>query len=284
MKKKVVTGIMLTLLLVGMLMLAFNMPVGANIILPIHLDAEPPILINLTNPVCTQWHELYPTYCNRYNLSGWKDTDGKGVLNKSDYIFLENKDTGKRGRYHVENVTVTLKVTNKSEPFNEFYVEFNGTIWEFPFNNPNGTIWHEVYPRYCNWYQIRGWDDTDGGGNLTVSDQINIIVIQMPLEEGYPVEVVEPIEQRCHVDEVKTNLIVTLQPWKPIDLYADGVINIFDIAIGAKAFGSMAVDDPNTPWDETKNWNPDADLAPPYGLIDIFDLVMIAVQFGKADC
>ena len=71
-------------------------------------------------------------------------------------------------------------------------------------------------------------------------------------------------------------VIVTIQG----DLNGDGLVNIFDIVITATAFGSMEVDDPNTPWNETKNWNPIADIKQD-GVIDIFDLIIIGVNFGK---
>jgi len=64
------------------------------------------------------------------------------------------------------------------------------------------------------------------------------------------------------------------------DIDGDGIITIFDVAFVSKAFGSAAVDDPKTPLDETKNWNPDADLKV-NGIVDIFDVCMVAKYYGK---
>jgi len=64
------------------------------------------------------------------------------------------------------------------------------------------------------------------------------------------------------------------------DVNDDGKVDISDIRIVAKAFGSAAVDDPTTPWDETENWNPDVDLKPD-GLIDIFDIRRAAKEYGQ---
>jgi len=61
----------------------------------------------------------------------------------------------------------------------------------------------------------------------------------------------------------------------PGDLNGDGIVNIFDLRIAAKAYLCMAVDDPTTPWNETENWNPDADLNKD-GKVDIQDLRMVA--------
>jgi len=64
----------------------------------------------------------------------------------------------------------------------------------------------------------------------------------------------------------------------------DGTVDILDLRKCAKAFGSAAVDDPNTPWNETQYWDPAADLAPAPGgdgQIDIFDLWKIAKHYGE---
>lgn len=64
------------------------------------------------------------------------------------------------------------------------------------------------------------------------------------------------------------------------DINDDKIVDIVDIVICALAFGSEAEDDPETPWDETANWNPVADLNGD-GIIDIVDLVIIAIHFGE---
>ena len=70
------------------------------------------------------------------------------------------------------------------------------------------------------------------------------------------------------------------------DINDDAIVDIIDVVIAALAFGSQPVDDPNTPWDETKNWNPIADINGD-GIVDIVDLVIIGVTFGErlpGDC
>jgi len=56
-----------------------------------------------------------------------------------------------------------------------------------------------------------------------------------------------------------------------IDINHDGIVNVFDLRICAKAFGSKPGD---------INWNPTVDLNND-GLIDIFDLRKIAKHYGK---
>ena len=64
------------------------------------------------------------------------------------------------------------------------------------------------------------------------------------------------------------------------DVNDDGIIDIHDLVIAVLAFGSASEDDLTTPWNETLNWNPEADLNND-GIIDITDLVIVGVNFGK---
>jgi len=55
------------------------------------------------------------------------------------------------------------------------------------------------------------------------------------------------------------------------DINDDRTVDIFDVVISAAAFGTGLGDE---------NWDPRADLRPEFGLIDIFDFMIVAVQFG----
>jgi hypothetical protein len=57
------------------------------------------------------------------------------------------------------------------------------------------------------------------------------------------------------------------------DLNADGTVNILDITLAVSAYGSR-VGEPR--------WISGADMAPHYGIIDIFDLVTIASHYGES--
>jgi hypothetical protein len=78
----------------------------------------------------------------------------------------------------------------------------------------------------------------------------------------------------------------TYLPWKGLDhsplmtpyFYAwradiddDLDVDIFDVVTAANVYGST----PSTP-----SWNPDCDISEPYGIIDIFDIVMIIRDYG----
>jgi len=57
------------------------------------------------------------------------------------------------------------------------------------------------------------------------------------------------------------------------DVNGDGKVDIFDIVLAADAYGSHEGD---------PDWNPEADVAPLYGLVDIYDLVTIASNYGQS--
>jgi len=69
-----------------------------------------------------------------------------------------------------------------------------------------------------------------------------------------------------------------MKPWAPslpkgpCDLNGDGKVDIYDVVLACVAYGSK---------EGYPNWNPLADLAPPYGIINIYDIVTIAVNCGK---
>jgi len=56
------------------------------------------------------------------------------------------------------------------------------------------------------------------------------------------------------------------------DLNGDGKVNLQDLVLLANAYGSKPGD---------SNWNPNADLAPPYGIISLTDLVTLALHYGQ---
>lgn len=64
--------------------------------------------------------------------------------------------------------------------------------------------------------------------------------------------------------------VVRIKLWGDID--NNDVVDIYDIVMAIRAYGSCRGD---------PDWNPDADIAPRYGIVDIFDLVTIASVFGS---
>jgi len=58
----------------------------------------------------------------------------------------------------------------------------------------------------------------------------------------------------------------------PGDINCDGRVDLYDIVVVATAYGARLGDE---------NWNPDADVAPPWGIINLYDAVTILYHYGK---
>ena len=64
------------------------------------------------------------------------------------------------------------------------------------------------------------------------------------------------------------------------DLDVDGQVNLLDLVVIAIAWGSASVDNPETPWDETEMWNPEADLTLDEK-VDVDDLYECVYNWGR---
>ncbi|MEM3627856.1 MAG: dockerin type I domain-containing protein [Candidatus Bathyarchaeia archaeon] len=143
-------------------------------LMPVHMHSTIGI-IDLANPMYTPWHELYPKYCENWVLTSWED-NGNQILDSSDQIDMTNGVTQQVRWYHVDRITITLKLWNMYNE--EIYVEFKGPY--DPYIQPICTLWHEVWPVYHgvfgpgNPYHIVNWQDTGIGntGYLGVCDSI----------------------------------------------------------------------------------------------------------------
>jgi len=68
------------------------------------------------------------------------------------------------------------------------------------------------------------------------------------------------------------DIIITATDRPPADINDDGTVDILDALMLAKAFGSKSGDN---------NWNPDADISPPYGTVDMRDIIACVLYFGE---
>ncbi len=148
-------------------------------------------LIDLGNPVGTQWHELWPFFCHEYHLSSWNDTSGNGVLSHCDWIDMYEKPDGAVKPYHVEDVTITLNVTPE-EGGEPMFIEYEGGYDLGVLTSPIGSQWHEIYPDFCREYQVIGWNDTgDPTGVLDYCDYVLLApkgcygALNCPLDEDF---------------------------------------------------------------------------------------------------
>jgi len=168
-------------------------------------------LFNLTEPVDTQWHELWPFFCEKeYHLSSWNDTSGDGVLSHCDWVDMYEKPNGAVESYHVEEVTITLNLTPEMNALagdgigkiflgEPMYIELEGGYDPAALTDPIGTRWHEIYPNFCTSYNLTAWDDN---GNVTLDFCDYILLVEK--ESGNVTS--------WHVEDVAIDILVCREP------------------------------------------------------------------------
>lgn len=119
-----------------------------------------------TSPIGSSWHELWPEYCNIYNITEFHD-NGDGHLSYCDQIYMQDD-----GWYHVDRVMFTLHVENETTS-EEMYLDSAINYYPGGLTDPIG-MWHEIYPDFCKDWNITDWTDTDGLGIVNFSDMVYI--------------------------------------------------------------------------------------------------------------
>jgi hypothetical protein len=169
------------------------------------VSPKPPPPDPIPNPVCTMWHEIYPNYCTWHHLSDWDDnTDG--VLSPCDSIELTNQTTQAAKRYHVDEVTLTMWVTNwtlnpipiPDIPGEQSILEFEGgyTNMATAMATPVCTNWQEIHPGFGDRYHIEKWTD-NGDLKLGFCDWIVLKDLATNATADY------------HVDDIAINIVCT---------------------------------------------------------------------------
>jgi len=148
---------------------------------PMYLDSLSSYdMFDLSKPVSTYWHEIYPYYSRMWHLSSWENFWG---LSPSDQIVLALKDElrepipGTEAEYHVDKLTVAMNLTSM-EDLREHIVKFEESLKEFKMYHwryPVSTQWLEVNPEYSRQWHIMEWYDENPDGLLGYCDYILMI-------------------------------------------------------------------------------------------------------------
>jgi len=155
-------------------LVALAVPAGAQMYLEF---GGPPVRYDDTIPPDgSQWHELYPTFCNAHTQNGYED-NGDGVVSMCDVIIIDGI------RYHVDWAGPTYYLTY-AEPYMERWVE----------PEPGTEFLHEVAPNFCQTWEILEWEDTDQDGEVSFCDMFL-------LSDGW-----------WHVEDVRLDITVTEEP------------------------------------------------------------------------
>lgn len=130
------------------------------------------------NPIGSHWHELYDNFCTDWDLTSWID-NGDGYLSFCDtVVFSKSLTPLDTIREHIKLVTTTILVGTSTIPCDTMYLDLIDppNPMNNPITDPWGTQWHEVYPDYCNIWQIVYCS----GGTLVPGDNITLQALSGP--------------------------------------------------------------------------------------------------------
>lgn len=178
-----------------------------------------PTTIDLTSPLGTKWHEIYPHYSNRWVLTSWEDNpmNPDGVLSPSDQVDMTDA-TGWIYWFHVDVVTLTIHWSNTTVSEESGMAESEVPMTEMPTGDPTGTRWHQIYgpPKtgetgtgFCRYFTITSWYDTGTiAGAFDPSDHFDF---------QYDDEYADPWPTHwAHLDAVSTDIILSQKPIPPV--------------------------------------------------------------------
>jgi hypothetical protein len=157
------------------------------------------------SPVNTQWHELYPTYCQDWICSSWLD-NGDGILSVCDTVDFTNTENDVIDTFHVEWIgpTITIVIPEPTEVTVTLDIMSNEYAQMQPITNATGTFWFEKWPEYGIIWYITEWHDNDNGF-LDSCDYITITDENDPYTSYY-----------AHVVDVSTDIsMVRLNDRRP---------------------------------------------------------------------
>jgi parallel beta-helix repeat protein len=177
--------------------------------------------------------------------------NGLGFLSSSSNIIFDNNIIANKAY----GIDVYLSSTNLIY-HNNFVNDANVRVYDAESVN----IWDNGYLSGGNY-----WSDYTGADLKWGPDQ------DLPGSDGIG-------DSAYTIDANNRDRYPLMKPWAPSpskgpgDVNGDGKVNIYDVVLASVAYGSRPGD---------SNWNPNADLASPYGTINILDLVTITSHYGK---
>jgi len=235
-KKKAVMLFALTLLITSLLLINMNGPTSAQqsadplylhgpslgpihmnsnkTLTPVHMHSTEEFPLDLYYPEGTNWHELYPTYCIDWTLSVWWDNSGDGMFGPNDQIEMSDP-AGFPKWYHVDRMTVTILLSQLQgpppyDPWPGPEVPTMAIELKLPLYEPDvvyqplGTLWHEVWPSYCNVYALTSWFENLPNGVLDPCDVVDLTNMS------------DPSLSYWHVEDVATDIILREKITEPI--------------------------------------------------------------------
>jgi parallel beta-helix repeat protein len=209
--------------------------------------------INGNNVADSGWG-IYLLYWSSGNIMG-----GNNITNTGQGIRLE---------YYSSNNTIAgNNITNNNCGI--YFSQFSGN--KFHHNNFNNNI-DQVYSTE----NVNVWDDGYPSGGNYWSDYSGVDVRSGPNQDQPEGDGIG--DTPYIIDADNQDYYPLMKPWTlPVpkglgDVNGDGKVDIYDIVQACTSYGSKLGE---------PNWNPNANYAPPWNEIDIYDLVTITSHYGK---
>jgi hypothetical protein len=209
---------------------------------------------------------------------GWRDSDGDGI---QDIVDTPNEVYLNQYRRIVNQfnftgaATVTPYPNRNSHPYSSKRNVTINKIQSVQFRVDNGT-WQNASMTPWKFRKLVRYPDTYEYKETYAV--VNFTFLTPELSPGEHFIEIKATNQWGN--EGYANATVTIPAFLPTDLNKDGTVNILDIAIVAKAFGSHGPDIPNPGDPPSKNWNATADMDK-NGWINIIDIATVARDYGK---
>jgi len=134
------------------------------------------------DPTGTVWHELWPDYCEEYEVAEWID-NGDGILSYCDTLISVNtavpEDTVIE---HVKRVTTTITVTLEQDTLYFDYLSYNPYNSDLDTNHLVNGWWNQVHPNndtiglQCTDYTSANNAILDAGDLITIGGVEYIII------------------------------------------------------------------------------------------------------------
>jgi len=177
-------------------------------------------LIDLSTPITSQWHTLFPysMYCTGFSLDSWEDVDGDDKLSEGDQIDMTNKNTGKKHWYFVDCVQITLNLTMYPFP------ALDDNVWAtdswtdygaFDYSGLTGRTTASIYG-------FDGQGHADWTGNFTLDyPWASVNSMTANHQDGTSTVLTPGVDYEAHVGDQKVELLT------PIDTH---IINEYYVA------------------------------------------------------
>ena len=152
-----------------------------------------PSSLEISSPVTTQWHELFPNFSAIWSLDSFTDDpeNTDGILSPSDVIDMTHLgadgmvgggDDGPTIFFHVDEVTLTIFLDESGVKFERELVGAGGdaATMAAAIADPAGTFWHEVHPNLSELWHFNSITTDNGASGLDAGDEIDMTDLSAP--------------------------------------------------------------------------------------------------------